>query len=83
MVARACAAHRAPARRLVVLVAALLLWCAPGVVAKPRTRVGGDLDSVPDSEEDDSWREWGKRAEPKKIEGARQAACLVCALPCG
>ena len=72
MVARSCAA---PAPRLLVLAALLLLLCAPGVAAKPRTRVGGDLDGVPDSEEDDAWREWGKCAEPKKIEGAGEGGC--------
>ena len=71
MVTHACTARAAPARSLSVLAALLLLplLCASGAAAKPRTRVGGDLDGVPDSEEDDSWREWGKRAEPKKIEG--------------
>ena len=77
MVARACTARAAPARSLLVL-AALLLLCAPGVAAKPRTRVGGDLDAVPDSEEDDAWREWGKRPEPKKIEG--KGVSQLCAL---
>ena len=78
MVARdGCTARAAPARSLLVL-AALLLLRAPGVDAKPRTRVGGDLDAVPDSEEDDAWREWGKRPEPKKIEGKVKA--VLCAL---
>jgi hypothetical protein len=53
----------------VLLLAALL--CAAGVAAKPRVRVGSDLDGVPDSEEDDAWREWGKRTEPRKIEGTQ------------
>ena len=79
MVTRACTARAAPARHLWVGAALLLLLCAPGAAAKPRTRVGGDLDSVQDSEEDDAWREWGKRAEPKKIEGAQWAAKAVCA----
>ena len=63
--ARAC---RAPAVRLLALAA---LLCAAGVAAKPRVRVGSDLDGVTDSEEDDAWRKWGKRREPKKIEGKR------------
>jgi hypothetical protein len=62
------AARSAPAARLLVLAA---LLCVAGVAAKPRVRVGSDLDGVPDSEEDDAWREWGKRTEPRKIEGTQ------------
>ena len=61
------AARSAPAARVLVLAA---LLCAACVAAKPRVRVGSDLDGVPDSEEDDAWRDWGKRSEPRKIEGA-------------
>ena len=69
--ARACVARSKPAA-LLLLLAALL--CVAQVAAKPRVRVGSDLDGVPDSEEDDAWREWGKRREPKKIEGKRGVA---------
>ena len=65
----ACVARRAPAARL--LLVAALLCAAACVAAKPRVRVGNDLDGVSDSEEDDAWRVWGKRREPKKIEGKR------------
>ena len=61
------AARGASAFRALVLAA---LLCAAGVAAKPRVRVGSDLEGVPDSEEDDAWREWGKRSEPPKIAGA-------------
>lgn len=66
-------------RRLTAAAAfALALLCATRAAAKPRVRLGSNLDDVPDSEEDDAWREWGKRSEPKKIEGA--CACHgVCA----
>ena len=65
--------------RLLVLAALLSAAC---VAAKPRVRVGSDLDGVPDSEEDDAWREWGKRREPKKIEGAGPARASERAPPC-
>ena len=57
-------------RRLTALLAALLLAAA----AKPRVRIGADLDDVVDSEETDEWRAWGKRKEAKKIEGVRSHA---------
>jgi hypothetical protein len=61
---RLCSARAA----LCVLVVALL--CAPRASAKPRIRVGNDLDDVADDEESEEWKEWGKRKMPKKIEGA-------------
>ena len=71
---RGRSAKGAAARAL--LLAALL--CVAGVAAKPRVRVGSDLDGVPDSEEDDAWRDWGKRSEPRKIEGTQLRGVVVC-----
>jgi hypothetical protein len=57
-------------------VALATLLCA---AAKPRVRVGDDLEDVVDDEESEEWREWGKRNMPKKIERAHAAVCLPAA----
>ena len=48
----------------------LLLLVLPSLAqAKPRTRISDALDDVPDGEETEDWRSWGKRKEAKPITG--------------
>jgi hypothetical protein len=65
-----CASRRLCSARAALCVLLVALLCAPRVAAKPRIRVGDDLDDVADDEEPEEWREWGKHKEPKKIQGA-------------
>ena len=48
----------------------LLLLALPILTqGKPRTRISDALDDVPDGEETEDWRSWGKQREAKPITG--------------
>ena len=49
----------------------LLLLALPSLAqSKPRLRISDALEDVPDGEETEEWRSWGKRREAKPITGS-------------